>query len=154
MRHYSIRPSCFLSPVHTLHIIHVRLTCDWVLELLAMACNRSFNMLNILLVIPLYLSQFSSNFHTVFTINFVVFYMISQLWWCDNYFHQMNIITASKPSHVNCCEYTSASTRHTLQVLQNLPGTARNTLQWADRKQNWPFKGRTHREYRRKLSSK
>ena len=37
-------------------------------ELLAMACNSSFNMLNILHAIPLYLRQFSFDFQPVFTI--------------------------------------------------------------------------------------
>ena len=40
-----------LSPAQTLQVIHLRLTCNWKFELLAMACNTSFNMLNIYLAI-------------------------------------------------------------------------------------------------------
>ena len=41
----------FLSPAHTFQVIYLLLTCDWTFELLGMACNRSFNMLNVLFVI-------------------------------------------------------------------------------------------------------
>ena len=40
-----------LSPAQTLQVIDLRLTCNWTFELLAIACNKSFNMLNILLAI-------------------------------------------------------------------------------------------------------
>ena len=39
---------CALSPAQTMQVIYLRLTCNWTFELLAMACNRSFSMLNIL----------------------------------------------------------------------------------------------------------
>ena len=41
----------FIFDKQMLQIIYLRLTCDWTLELLSMACNRSFNMLNILFAI-------------------------------------------------------------------------------------------------------
>ena len=41
----------FLSPAQTLQVICLRLTCKRTFELLAMACNTGFNMLNILLAI-------------------------------------------------------------------------------------------------------
>ena len=35
-----------LSLAQTLQVIHLRLTCDWMFELLGIDCNKSFNMLN------------------------------------------------------------------------------------------------------------
>ena len=57
-----------ISPAQTLQVTYLQLSCNWMFELLAMACNRSFNMLNVLHVILGYLSQFSSHLETVFTI--------------------------------------------------------------------------------------
>ena len=37
-----------ISPALTLPVTFLQLSCNWMFELLAMACNRSFNMLNIL----------------------------------------------------------------------------------------------------------
>ena len=37
-----------ISPAPTLQVTYLQLSCNWMFELLAMACNRSFNMLNIL----------------------------------------------------------------------------------------------------------
>ena len=48
----------FLSSVQRKQVIYLRFTCDWMFELLAMACNKSFNMWNILLAILSYLSQY------------------------------------------------------------------------------------------------
>ena len=41
-----------ISPAQTLQVTYLQLSCNWMFELLAMACNRSFNMLNILDAIP------------------------------------------------------------------------------------------------------
>ena len=41
----------FLSPAQMLQVIYLQFTGDWTFELLVMACNKSFNMLNILLAI-------------------------------------------------------------------------------------------------------
>ena len=37
-----------LSPAEKLQVIYLQLTCDWKFELLAMACNKSFNILKII----------------------------------------------------------------------------------------------------------
>ena len=47
---YSL-PFVALSPAQTLQVIYLRLTYDWTFELLAMACDTSFDRLNILLAI-------------------------------------------------------------------------------------------------------
>ena len=41
-----------MSLAQTLQVTYLQLICNWMFELLAMACNRSFNMLNILHAIP------------------------------------------------------------------------------------------------------
>ena len=51
-----------ISPAQTLQVTYLQLFCNWMFELLAMACNRSFNMLNIL-----HRSlDISANFHPIF----------------------------------------------------------------------------------------
>ena len=40
-----------LSAAHMLQVIYLQLTCDWMFKLLAMASQKSFNILNILLTI-------------------------------------------------------------------------------------------------------
>ena len=54
--HMVTTPFCVLvvaiSPAQTLQVTYLQLICNWMFELLAMACNRSFNMLNILHAIP------------------------------------------------------------------------------------------------------
>ena len=57
-----------ISPVQTLQVIYSWFTCDWTFELLPIACNIRFNMLNILLAILWLLSQFSSDIQMVFTL--------------------------------------------------------------------------------------
>ena len=41
-----------ISPAQTLQLTYLQLICNWMFELLAMAGNRSFNLLNILHAIP------------------------------------------------------------------------------------------------------
>ena len=53
--------SHYLSPVHTLDMIYLRLDAR-------IACNRGFDMLNISLVILCYIGQSSANLHAFFTI--------------------------------------------------------------------------------------
>ena len=51
-----------ISPAQTLQVTYLQLSCNWMFALLAMACNRSFNMLNN------YMRSFdiSANFHPIF----------------------------------------------------------------------------------------
>ena len=37
-----------ISPAQTLQVTYLQLSCNWMFELLARACNKSLNMLNIL----------------------------------------------------------------------------------------------------------
>ena len=41
----------YFKPLTDVALFYLRLTCDWTFEMIAMACNRSFNMLNIVLAI-------------------------------------------------------------------------------------------------------
>ena len=46
-----ILSSLHLGHAQTFQVIYLQLTCDWMYKLLATACNKRFNMLNILLAI-------------------------------------------------------------------------------------------------------
>ena len=46
------------SPVHILHIIYLLLICNLRFEIIAMACNRVFKMVNI---------DYSANFYQIYT---------------------------------------------------------------------------------------
>ena len=65
----SLDPMSRIKSRDMLHVIYSRLTInEWTFPLLPMSCNRSFNVVNILLSIILFICQFSNGFQMIFTI--------------------------------------------------------------------------------------